>query len=251
MTAFSHQPAAGRRLRRVGHGWLPLLGLALTACSAGPDDALMNQSLGWSEAQSPKRVEVQPAEYRHTVHFATDSAVVTTTERDRLRGFLRAVEVSTDDSVRIEGHADERAGDRYNLDLSARRADSVRDLLRSEGLSQAEFHPVAYGERAPAVAGSGPEVWEENRRVEVVVDRHVVALPPCPDWSVESGVDFANLPHSNFGCATETNFGLMVADPSDLARGRELGPADGVHAAEGIVRYRTGNLPELETEGFE
>jgi pilus biogenesis lipoprotein CpaD len=249
MSALSHQPPAGRR-RRVGRGWLPLLGLALTACSGGADTT-MNPALGWSEAQSPKRVEVELAEYRHAVHFATDSAWIDDAERARLLRFLAALEPTADDAIRIEGHADERAGDAYNLGLSARRAASVRDLLRREGLAQARFHPVAYGERAPAVVGSGPEVWEENRRVEVVVDRHVVVLPPCPDWSVESGTDFANLPHSNYGCATQTNFGLMLANPSDLARGQELGPADGVHAAEGVVRYRTGAVTELDTEGFE
>jgi type IV pilus biogenesis protein CpaD/CtpE len=40
----------------------------------------------------------------------------------------------------------------------------------------------------------------------------------------------------------------MVANPSDLARGRKLAPASGIHAAEGIVRYRTGNVIELQEE---
>jgi pilus assembly protein CpaD len=83
-----------------------------------------------------------------------------------------------------------------------------------------------------------------------VLERHLVQLPPCPDWSRESGVDYANLPGSNFGCATQTNLGLMIDNPSDLARGRKLAPADGIHAAEGIVRYRTGEVVELQEEEF-
>ena len=43
----------------------------------------------------------------------------------------------------------------------------------------------------------------------------------------------------------------MVAEPKDLVRGRTLGPADGVHQAEGIVRYRTGKVVELEEERIE
>jgi hypothetical protein len=34
-------------------------------------------------------------------------------------------------------------------------------------------------------------------------------------------------------------------------RGRGLGPADGVHQAEGIVRYRTGKVVELQKEKVE
>jgi pilus assembly protein CpaD len=99
-----------------------------------------------------------------------------------------------------------------------------------------------------AAEGSDPAVWQQNRRVELVLERHLVQLPPCPDWSRESGLDFSNLPGSNFGCATQTNLGLMIDNPSDLARGRKLAPASGIHAADGIVRYRTGEVVELQEE---
>ena len=249
MTAHRLPPA--RRRSRAALGWpllnLALLGLALGACAGGPATET-NPALGWSAAGSPKELEVRPAEYRHEVHFATDSARIDAAEQGRLRGFLAAVAPNQNDAIRIEGHADERASDSYNLDLSARRARSVQDMLRQEGLRGVPVHLAAYGERAPEVLGSGPEVWRENRRVEVVIDRHVVVLPPCPDWSVESGTDFANNPHSNFGCATRTNLGLMIDDPRDLARGRSLGPADGVREAEAIARYRRGEVTELKQE---
>ncbi len=87
--------------------------------------------------------------------------------------------------------------------------------------------------------------------MELVLERYLVTLPPCPDWSRQSGTDFANLPHSNFGCATQTNLGLMVAEPRDLLHGRGLAPADGVHQAEGIVRYRTGKVVELQEQKVE
>jgi pilus assembly protein CpaD len=85
----------------------------------------------------------------------------------------------------------------------------------------------------------------------LVLERYLVTLPPCPDWSRQSGTDFSNLPHSNFGCATQTNLGLMVAEPRDLLHGRGLAPADGVHQAEGIVRYRTGKVIQLRKEKVE
>lgn len=234
------------------HGRLGLasaLALALAAC--GPAIDGRNPGLGWSEAGSPKELEVERAQYRHAVYFDTDRTELKARERDELLTFLRTVNLEPGDSIRIEGHADERASDLYNLDLAARRAEAVKDFLRAQGLGRVEVHQSAYGERVPAAPGSSEEAWRQNRRVEVVVERHLVVLPPCPDWSRRSGTDFANEPHTNFGCAVRTNLGLMVAEPRDLERGRGLGPADGVREAEAIARYRRGEVIELEEEALE
>ncbi len=245
--ALQHCPR--RRPLRCPWLWASALGLALGACA--PTTIEPNPSLGWLEASSPKRLEVDRADYRHAIYFDTDRAEVSGGEQDRLLTFLASVEPGGRDTIRIEGHADERASDLYNLDLGGRRAQAVAAVLRRQGFENVTVTTSAYGEALPAVPGTGPTVWQRNRRVEVVIERYVVTLPPCPDWSRQSGTDFDNLPHSNFGCATESNLGLMVAEPRDLVRGRTLGPADGVHQAEGIVRYRTGKVVQLKEEKVE
>lgn len=230
----------GRRL-----AWIPILGLGLVACAGGVGP---NDKLGWIEAGSPKRLEVDQAMYRHSVYFETDRAELTGAQRDRLLAFLDGVQPSGRDVLRIEGHADERATDLYNLELASRRIQAVEDFLREHGYDGIEVTTAAYGEAAPAVVGGGPDAWQRNRRAELILERYLVTLPACPDWSRRSGTDFANLPHSNQGCATESNLGLMIAEPRDLVRGRGLGPADGTHQAEAIVRYRTDEVKELTVE---
>jgi type IV pilus biogenesis protein CpaD/CtpE len=243
------QHSSGRRKRLPYHlGCLTALGIALTACAAPAPGT--NPYLGWMEASSPKNLEVERAQYRHTIHFATDSAELTAIEQERLLTFLQTVEPTVQDTVTVEGHADERATDLYNVELASRRITSVSEFLRDHGLGQIPLHTAAFGERVPADEGGGPVAWRQNRRVELVLERHLVELPPCPDWSRESGLDYSNLPGSNFGCATQTNLGLMIDNPGDLARGRKLAPASGIHAAEGIVRYRTGKVVELQEEEF-
>ena len=229
--------------------WASILGVGLAACA--PADLGPNATLGWQEASSPKELEVERADYRHAIYFDTDQADITAVEQDRLLTFINSVEPTTRDTIRLEGHADERASDLYNIELAARRANAVADLLRRHGFENVTVTTSSYGETIPAVAGTGPEVWQQNRRVELVLERYLVTLPACPDWSRESGTDFANLPHTNFGCATQSNLGLMVAEPRDLVRGRPLSPADGVQQAEGIVRYRTGKVIELRKEKVE
>jgi pilus assembly protein CpaD len=248
MTAAQQLPSGDRRQAPRPVVWLSVLGLGLSACapSLGPQE-----NLGWIEASSPKQLEVEQAQYRHAVYFPTDSSALPTSERNRLLAFLETVRPGGRDSIRLEGHADERATEVYNLELAARRAERVEALLGEVGLGDLPIAIVALGEAVPAVPSTGPAAWGLNRRVEVVLERALVTLPACPDWSRESGTDFSNQPHSNFGCATQTNLGLMIAELKDLVRGRTLGPADGVHQAEGIVRYRTGKVVELEEERVE
>jgi pilus assembly protein CpaD len=243
MTAAQQHPS--HQLRQVPRPliWLSLLSLGLGACAPnlGPQP-----NLGWIEASSPKRLEVDRADYRHAVYFATDSSALSAGERDRLLAFLETVQPSPRDSIRLQGHADERATELYNLELASRRAEQVQAFLAEAGYGDLDVTMTAFGEAVPAVPSSGPAAWQLNRRVEVVLERYLVTLPACPDWSRETGTDFDNLPLSNFGCATQANLGLMIAEPKDLVRGRPLGPADGIQQAEGIVRYRTGKVVELE-----
>jgi pilus biogenesis lipoprotein CpaD len=220
--------------------------MTLSACAQGI--AELDASNGWLTATSPKKLEVDRAQYRHTIYFPTDRANIVGSEQDRLIAFLDKVRPSATDSIRLEGHADERATDLYNLDLAARRVESVRTYLGKNGFDGLKIRASSLGERAPATIGGGEQAWRKNRRVEIVLERYLVSTPACPDWSRKSGLDYTNQPHSNFGCATETNLGLMIADPRDLLRGRDLSPADGIHQAEGIVRYRQGEQPELEEE---
>ncbi|MGI9492232.1 MAG: CpaD family pilus assembly protein [Geminicoccaceae bacterium] len=225
------------------------LALALASFSGCTSvDSNVDTTRGWLSASSPKGLEVDRAQYRHVVYFDTDRDDIRADERDRLIAFLATMQPTSQDSVRLEGHADERANDIYNLDLASRRNDAIKQVLVESGLSQSRVQANAFGEQVPASSGSHEQAWSQNRRVEIVLERYVVTPPPCPDWSRRTGQDYSNQPHSNFGCATETNLGLMIANPRDLVRGRKLGPADGIHQAEGIGRYREGQLTDLQEE---
>jgi pilus biogenesis lipoprotein CpaD len=216
-------------------GTLLLLGLA--ACAAleplPPPDP-------------PKQLSLAPTTRAHAVHFATDIDEPSAEERQRLQAFLDGLAPAARHEIRLAGHADDRASDAYNLDLSARRAASVARLIRGAGLTDALITTSAFGERAPARAGTGEPVWSRNRRVEVAVEGWAVTLPGCPDWSRDVAHDPLNLPMSNLGCATLGNLARMIADPADLAQGRRLGPADATREAEAVVRYRAGKVKALE-----
>src|SRR5258708_29602190 len=69
------------------------------------------------------------------------------------------------------------------------------------------------------------------------------SLPSAPaNWSKSGGTDFTNSFASNFACATQTNFGQMVASPADLVSGQPLGPAAGPPAVAAVQRYMTDRV---------
>lgn len=72
------------------------------------------------------------------------------------------------ESVRLEGHADERGSREYNMALGERRANAVRDYLILQGVDSSLIETVSYGEERPVALGSYESAWEQNRRVELI-----------------------------------------------------------------------------------
>lgn len=53
-----------------------------------------------------------------------------------------------------------------------------------------------------------------------------VAIPPdCGDWSQNLADDRENVPFPNFGCSTQRNLAVMVANPRDLVKPRGSDPS--------------------------
>jgi peptidoglycan-associated lipoprotein len=67
----------------------------------------------------------------------------------------------------LEGHADERGTEEFNLQLSNRRAASVKRYLVDLGVSNGSLDTVGFGENRPAEQGSTESAWSANRRVEM------------------------------------------------------------------------------------
>lgn len=70
-------------------------------------------------------------------------------------------------NVLLAGHADERGSNEYNLALGQRRADAVRDILASYGVSAGQMETLSFGEEYPRAEGHDEAAWQENRRVEI------------------------------------------------------------------------------------
>lgn len=73
-------------------------------------------------------------------------------------------------TLTLEGHCDERGTREYNLALGQKRADSVRRYLVAAGIDGNRLQTLSFGKERPAVAGSSPDVWQQNRRTVSIVN---------------------------------------------------------------------------------
>jgi outer membrane protein OmpA-like peptidoglycan-associated protein len=74
-----------------------------------------------------------------------------------------------DIDVEIVGFTDDVGSKAYNLDLSLRRAESVRDYMVTQGIDGRRLSVAGRGMADALVSNSTPEGRAVNRRVEFVV----------------------------------------------------------------------------------
>jgi outer membrane protein OmpA-like peptidoglycan-associated protein len=73
--------------------------------------------------------------------------------------------------VEIQGHADERGDDAHNLDLTERRAASVRRALEERNVLPSKLRSHGYGETKPICKEHNENCWSKNRRVEFIIEK--------------------------------------------------------------------------------
>jgi pilus assembly protein CpaD len=83
----------------------------------------------------------------------------------------------------------------------------IKEMAMEAGVSPQSIRV----ERQPAYEGHAGSV-------RLVYPRREVVPPECGDWSEDLGRDHARVYYPNFGCATQRNLALNVANPRDLQR---------------------------------
>jgi len=65
--------------------------------------------------------------------------------------------------ILVEGHADSRGTNEYNLALGERRADAVRDYVVGLGVTPDRVTIVSKGEEQPFCRDETESCWQQNR----------------------------------------------------------------------------------------
>lgn len=191
----------------------PLLSLGVLAAVAacGP----VNRSL-----ESVHKPVVQRSDMAITLAAQGDALAPGSAER--LDGWFEAIGLAYSDQVTID--------DPVAAGAAGRRA-GVTSVVARYGLLPEATPPVTSGNVQPGT-------------VRVIVTRASASVPGCPDWSRMSQPEFSASTMSNFGCATNSNWAAMAADPNDLIAGTPYRGGEATSTVKAVNAWR-----EMEPTG--
>ncbi len=130
---------------------------------------------------APTVVVVDTAKITGPIYFDFDKSDIRPDAAATLDAKVPWLQANPGMRIRIEGNADERGSDEYNLALGQRRAAAAKRYLVEKGIDAGRFDLVSYGEERPVCTEQTEECWQRNRRddfVIVTVGTDMIVVPP-------------------------------------------------------------------------
>jgi outer membrane protein OmpA-like peptidoglycan-associated protein len=116
---------------------------------------------------STKDAQFKLIEAAENILFEFDKATLTAGSYDALDDILKVLQENPTIKLDINGHADSTGSPEYNLRLSERRAQTVKDYFTSKGIAANRLESAGFGERAPRTGNSTSGERALNRRVDI------------------------------------------------------------------------------------
>jgi len=170
--------------RKLGLAMTILIALTLSACASKSNPTTENvepvtvepaadpstqpaYGTRYTVSELAERFGINGDPLQYTVlYFQYNSSAID--ERSRIIASRHAQHLGTNGGARVtlEGHADERGTRDFNLALGERRAQTVSQLMSSEG-ANSTIQTLSYGEERPVDTAHNEAAWTSNRRVEI------------------------------------------------------------------------------------
>lgn len=200
MTTHTTSGSVGFALKLIGACGMAML---LAACKHGDDGSRV---AGWSlvdpSEAHPIIVSQQPSTL--SLDVARGSYGLSPAQRADVLDFATRFRVSDTGNSRLVISAPSGGSN----EVSAMQAvHQIRTILTDLGFGDA------------AIAVEPYEGGKGHAPVRLSYMRYVAEAPECGIWPTNLAHDPGNVPYANFGCATQRNFAMQVANPADL-----LGP---------------------------
>lgn len=118
----------------------------------------------------PELVNLLQAGIAMDLLFRTDEHVLTDTTGSSLNQLAQTIASMPDIHIRLDGFADERGDSDYNLQLSEKRVQSIRDLLVAAGIDGSRIQTTAHGESKAIDESIDSLAFERRVSVKLFID---------------------------------------------------------------------------------
>lgn len=182
----------------------------------------------WQQMPYRQKATAETLALEHQVSFEAGSAGLSPVEQLQLQAFLEQLREGVTERIEVTAL------------LGAENDGVAASRLRTLAAELAR-----YGLEANVATSTSPAQSDaEAEQVRITILHTVVMLPDC---SVEQPTRNKR-PDIQIGCTTEANLATMVADPHDLAQGREFGPGESTVLGAGVSRYKNDKIKTLKAE---
>jgi peptidoglycan-associated lipoprotein len=168
-------PGAGTTPGTIGTGPGTAPGGALgtapgtTPGASGPSTAAGTGATGTTIPALPSPKEFVETSALRDIYFDFDKYEIRSSDARVLEQNAAWLKQNANALLLIEGHADERGTNEYNLALGERRAKATRDHLVTLGIAAPRITVISYGEERPVCTERSEACWAKNRRAHFLV----------------------------------------------------------------------------------
>lgn len=103
------------------------------------------------------------------LYFEHDSTKLTPESKNLMMEVLQTIKNRKSKEIFVVGHTDLVGTEAYNIELSSKRANHIRNLLVSSGIKSSALFVSYYGKARPLIVTKDEVPEPRNRRVEVIV----------------------------------------------------------------------------------
>ena len=104
-----------------------------------------------------------------SIIFDLNSAALKPQSMQTLDQIATVMKNNPESDILVKGHTDSTGAEKYNQDLSERRANAVRNYLIAKGVAPARITALGFGMTMPIAPNDTPAGREKNRRVEIEI----------------------------------------------------------------------------------
>lgn len=98
------------------------------------------------------------------IYFDLDKDALRADAQQALDAKVPILKEQTALHIRIDGNADDRGSDEYNLALGQRRSASAKRYLEAQGIDASRIEVVSFGKEKPVCREENESCWQQNRR---------------------------------------------------------------------------------------